>query len=73
MENKCYFCNATPYGQTNNIATQTFNDGSISNIKLNPYNAKLLTADTWNTPDKGANTYTVVGRIKFCPICGREL
>ncbi len=68
----CYFCNPTPYGATNNIATQQFNDKSISNIKLNQYNPKLLNASTWNVPNAGANTYTVIGTINFCPMCGRN-
>jgi hypothetical protein len=70
---KCYFCNTTPYGKTNNIAVQQFNDKTISSIRLNPYNTKLLTAETCNIPDKGANLYTVIGNIKYCPMCGRNL
>ena len=75
MEEKCYFCNITPYQQTNNIAQQTFNDGTISNVNLNPYNTSLLTVDTWNVPIKGreANMYTITKKINFCPMCGREL
>ncbi len=73
MEDKCYYCNPTPYGVTSNIAAQRFNDNSVSNIKLNQYNPKLLTADTWNTPNNGANKYTVIGEINFCPMCGRKL
>lgn len=69
----CYYCNTTPYGDNRNIGTQIFNDGSVSNIKLNPYNVKLLTGETWNIPDKGANQYTVIAKIKYCPMCGREL
>lgn len=72
-EDKCYYCNTTPYGDTRNIGTQTFNDKAISNIKLNPYGVRLLTADTWHIPDKGANTYTVVAKINYCPMCGRNL
>lgn len=71
--NKCWYCNATPYGNTNNIGTQIFNDKTVSNIKLNQYNTQLLTADTWNVPDNGAKTYTVIAKINYCPMCGRKL
>lgn len=69
----CWYCKATPYGDTRNIGIQTFRDGSVSNIKLNPYNTQLLTGETWNIPDKGANQYRVVAKINYCPICGRSL
>jgi hypothetical protein len=75
MGGKCYFCNISPFGETSNIAQQQFNDGTISNIKLNPYGTDLLTVDTWNVPIKGreANKYTVSKKINFCPMCGRKL
>lgn len=75
MEDVCYFCNTTPYMQTNNIGQQKFYDGTISNVKLNPYNTSLLTVDTWNVPIKGreANMYTITTKIKYCPMCGRNL
>jgi predicted transcriptional regulator len=74
-EKECYYCNTTPYGETINVAQQKFNDGTISNIKLNPCNTSLLTVDTWNVPIKGheANMYTITKEIKFCPMCGRKL
>lgn len=73
--NECYYCHTTPYSQTNNIGQQKFNDGTISNIKLNQCDTSLLTVDTWNVPIKGreANTYRVTKRINFCPMCGRNL
>jgi hypothetical protein len=70
---KCWYCNATPYGDTRNIGTQRFNDKAISNISLNPYNTRLLTAQTWNIPDKGAKHYTVIAKINYCPMCGKNL
>jgi hypothetical protein len=72
-EKKCYYCNATPYGQTSNIAIQRFNDGTIGSVSLNPCNTTLLTASTCCIPDKGANDYRVIGKINYCPICGRKL
>jgi len=68
----CDYCNVSPYGDTKNIKTQGFNDETYSDIKLNPYNTSILTADTWNTPSGGAKMYTVSVKINFCPICGRK-
>lgn len=75
MENECYYCNITPYIQTKNIGQQKFNDGTTSNIKLNPYDTSLLTVDTWNVPIKGseANMYTITVKVNYCPMCGRKL
>ena len=72
-KDKCYFCNQTPYGKVNPIKVQQFNDKTISSIILNQYNVRLLTASTCNIPEKGANDYLVVGKINFCPMCGRDL
>lgn len=71
----CYYCNTTPYKQTQNIGQQKFNDGTMSNVKLNPYDTSFLTVDTWNVPIKGreANNYTITQKINFCPMCGRRL
>ena len=71
----CNYCKKSPYGDTANIGQQKFNDGAVSNVKLNPYNTSLLTVDTWNLPIKGreANMYTISTRISFCPMCGRNL
>ena len=75
MDNKCYYCISESNAKTKNIGQQKFNDGTISNIKLNPINTSLWVVDTWNIPIKGreANMYTVATRINFCPICGRKL
>ena len=72
---KCYYCNKTPYDNTINIALKKFNDGTIMNIELNPYNTSLLTTNTWNVPIKGkeANMYTITEKINYCPKCGRKL
>jgi len=72
VKKMCNYCNISPYGDTQNIKTQNFNDKTISNIKLNSYNTSLLTADTWNTPNGGAKMYTITAKINFCPICVRE-
>jgi hypothetical protein len=72
--NSCIYCNSSAYGAVENIATQRFNDGTISNVKLNPYNTSLLSVDTWNVPIVGreANMYSITKRINFCPMCGRN-
>jgi len=73
MEDSCWFCHTTPYGDTRNIHQQVFNDNSVNTIKLNPRDVRLLTANTCNVPGKGANDYRNFTRINFCPMCGRDL
>jgi hypothetical protein len=70
---RCLYCFANPYGNTENIGVQVFNDKTISAIKLNTWNPHLLTGETWNIPDKGANHYSVIANINYCPMCGRKL
>ena len=72
---KCLYCNPSPCGETVNIAQQKFQDGTISNFKLNQFDTRLISIDTWNVPIKGseANKYTITKRINYCPMCGRKL
>ena len=70
---KCWYCNITPYGDTISIGKQIFNDESISSLKLNQYNAKLLTGETRNMPNQGTKNYSVIAKINYCPMCGRKL
>jgi len=72
-DEKCYYCNQTPYGDTSTLKIQRFNDGTISSIKLNPHDTRLLTSNTCNIPDKGASNYRIIARINYCPMCGRNL
>jgi hypothetical protein len=71
----CIYCKEHKFSNitSNNIGFQKFNDNTISSIFLNPFDPSLITSSTYNIPERGASDYRVFVRIKFCPMCGRDL
>lgn len=66
----CEYCSA-PYNYNCTIRTQKFNDGAILAIYCGD-NKPYIHASCY--PNKGdATRYSFAEKIKYCPMCGREL